>query len=99
MDFIHIYHFDNKIMISEALLGQQYNNQEGRKDHPLPSSNDIANIDPDHYQLTQNYFTKEQLMAQIDYQLVRTKESLYFGGFHNGLRHGFGVVITPHSIY
>lgn len=39
------------------------------------------------------------MTSQSDYQVIRTKDSIYFGALHNGLKHGLGVLVTPHSLY
>lgn len=85
-------------MINTNLIeGERLSSQPN--DEVLPSSFLPQSIDPQDHLLSQNFFTKEQLFSQPDFQVLTTKESLYFGAVHNGLRHGLGVLITPHSLY
>lgn len=59
----------------------------------------LDSLRPEDYKLHQNYFTLEQLLTQETFQVVRSREYLYFGGMQEGLRHGWGVLLGRGSAY
>lgn len=89
----------NKIMTQTFLESIHFNKNDSHVPNLDAVTFDLLTIEPEKHQLNQNYFTKEQLMQQPGYQVVRNKEYIYFGNMENNLRHGLGVIITKNSLY
>lgn len=49
---------------------------------------------PHHYKLQQALFTMDELTNQEGYNVGFNQQSLYFGGFYKGMKHGLGVLLT-----
>jgi hypothetical protein len=60
---------------------------------------DPTAITPEQYKLNHNYFTLQELLQQPNYSLTQQLNLLYFGAVQNGVKHGLGVLVTPHSLY
>ena len=66
----------------------------------------------ENYELHQSFFTKSELTAQPDYKIIKYDhspdslepvlhhhENVYMGGFHHGMHHGWGILITKSTVY
>lgn len=51
------------------------------------------------YKLHQNFFTKEDMRSQPSFTMVKGKNYMYFGGFVDHMKHGYGLLVAGDTIY
>lgn len=54
---------------------------------------------PENYEMNQSLFTRQELLEQTGFTIIRNQDYLYFGGTYKEMRHGLGVEITTDTIY
>lgn len=53
----------------------------------------------ENYRLHQNFFTKDDLKNQPNFTMVKGKNYMYFGGFVDHMKHGYGILVAGDTAY